>query len=469
MMTEQPQQRGRRPSFSAFWKKGKDTRKSRDITFVQERAPDRLQPPNHHQHDDGESPDDSAGSPDKQQLRNDKAKARRAQVRKAQIQHRQRKAEYVKQLELDVSHFRELISLTEIEADAIRIENEEIRVKLRGTTGRFMTAALTPGPQGQSQLTPIDDSSKAEQLLDPSLSLGLQPMKMEIDSDTHTPQSYYPADSSPLPQPGTGTTEMFADINIDDIAVSLRTDSSLGTPCFHISPMSGGSSATSPAMTEGETMLSPAQEHMAINFILALEHVCWNHFWLGDFPDHTHHGPNAMGHTLMASTYCMASAPESVFMGRKPDLIARACNGVKPTPPVVNFEWSTTGISLDSLHGLALSLNPGGAELTPVQAWFELSARYPVERLLEPAVVDSLKQEFNGVVKCLHYGAVIEREAFESVTNRRASEGLPPIQLAADADGPGLEQRQWTFEARAAQLSMFLLYQSGSSAAASLG
>ena len=61
----------------------------------------------------------------------DKHQLRRAQVRKAQTQHRQRKANYVKQLEIDVARIRELIAATQREAEALRQENESIRIQIQ--------------------------------------------------------------------------------------------------------------------------------------------------------------------------------------------------------------------------------------------------------------------------------------------------------------------------------------------------
>lgn len=77
-----------------------------------------------------------------------------------------------------------------------------------------------------------------------------------------------------------------------------------------------------------------------------------------------------------------------------------------------------SGLTLQSLHGLASSINPADLDLTPVQAWFELAARYPIDVLLRRDVEDRLKREFVGVVKCPHYGAAIERGAFESICAR---------------------------------------------------
>lgn len=115
----------------------------------------------------------------------------------------------------------------------------------------------------------------------------------------------------------------------------------------------------------------------------------------------------------------MARAPEPAFMERKLTADRLICDeALLRTSEPVNYQWTTSSITLDSLFGLATSLNPGDKELTPVQAWFELAGRYPLETLLEPQVLNELKTELNGVVKCLQFGAVMEREAFESVVGR---------------------------------------------------
>lgn len=61
----------------------------------------------------------------------DKAQLRRSQVRKAQIQHRQRKANYVKQLELDVARIRDLITDAQREAQRLKLENEAMKASVR--------------------------------------------------------------------------------------------------------------------------------------------------------------------------------------------------------------------------------------------------------------------------------------------------------------------------------------------------
>jgi hypothetical protein len=91
----------------------------------------------------------------------------------------------------------------------------------------------------------------------------------------------------------------------------------------------------------------------------------------------------------------------------------------KAAPQLSDASWTTSGLTLQALYSLAQHINPAAdQELTPVQAWFELAAIYPMELLLRADILDTLKKELDGVVKCVHYGATMERGAFESVVGR---------------------------------------------------
>lgn len=135
---------------------------------------------------------------------------------------------------------------------------------------------------------------------------------------------------------------------------------------------------------------------------------------MGDFHIHdpSHDSENEQGHALMATAYCMASAPENIYTDRA---AFEAKSKSKPKPIL---QWGASGITLESLYGLAASLNPGDLEVTPVQAWFELASRYHVDVLMGGNVLDTLQREFKGAVRCVMYGAVIERVAFESIIAR---------------------------------------------------
>jgi hypothetical protein len=139
----------------------------------------------------------------------------------------------------------------------------------------------------------------------------------------------------------------------------------------------------------------------------------------------------------MASSLCVADAPTSVYDSKKVfrRIPVAPFAGAKKRPAAESpkFSWEASnasasgGINLQSLLSLASNLNPSDLELTPVQAWFELAELYGAETVLAENVMEALKREFSGVVKCLHFGAVIERSAFESVVGRvLASPGLWP-------------------------------------------
>lgn len=113
----------------------------------------------------------------------------------------------------------------------------------------------------------------------------------------------------------------------------------------------------------------------------------------------------------MASAFCMAGAPESVYSERE-----GFRTSAKAPYPVL--QWNSNSFQLYELYDLAQSLHYDGTEVTPVQAWFELARRYPAELLLREDLQSRLQVELMGVVRCVHYGAVIETGAFESIISR---------------------------------------------------
>ncbi len=146
----------------------------------------------------------------------DRGQHRRAQVRRAQIQHRQRKANYAKQLETDVANLRELVTTTEAERRALRADNEAIRARLNSSLSPFGLPEL-PAPQEDR----------------PSL---------------------------------------FAHVNVDELAMAMEMDDVLSSPIYQItstaSPSSGAVSSPQ-CSSAGLPEPGPGQTQQAINFILA--------------------------------------------------------------------------------------------------------------------------------------------------------------------------------------------------------
>ncbi|CAK7223954.1 hypothetical protein SBRCBS47491_005382 [Sporothrix bragantina] len=310
----------------------------------------------------------------------------------------------------------------------------------------------------------------------------------------------------------TNPPSLFDGIDLDDISVSIVMDEAIGNPVYQIAsltpnaatlstsspdfadPLSPGSISTFPTTPispldpgfipnfhtdlaatplttstvagSGTNQLSAtayilpnltvAQTHQVVNFVLALEHVCWGH------AGHGYHEPDAeicadSGHALMATNLFLREAPEGIFSSIETsakDMTAFITNTDPANPEATaqhmqahqasqGLTWQAPDITLQTLYGLAVSLNPiSEMELAPVQAWFELAARYPLPILLRKDVLNALKREFVGVVRCLYFGAVMERVAFESVVQRV----VEPVMLAEEkamATGmPGLLTQQ---------------------------
>ncbi|KAI2467226.1 hypothetical protein F4781DRAFT_322377 [Annulohypoxylon bovei var. microspora] len=366
----------------------------------------------------------NSGNDEHQESDLSKGKARRAQVRKAQIQHRERKANYTKQLEMDVARLRDLIEQTERQSLTLRTENEAIR--------RRLNFASAPEPE----------------------------------FDFSFPQDMVPEYTVSL----------------------LASSESLATPLYQVQriPTPSSLSSHSPAVGEGVQefidvggvlgmMMSQAQVDHAINFILGLEHICWNHF----HPSYYAHGDydpegKENGHMLMASALALRSAPPGVWeqisaenerrqqappaAAPSPDALSTFLSPSSnappsattltswplPPPPSTSTSTSTSAAShshshghghqhhynpnfshptssttepaltLESLYHLASSLNPAsGPELAPVQAWFEIARLYGGAAVLDAPLMDRVRAALAPAVECLHFGAVIQRPAFE--------------------------------------------------------
>lgn len=199
-------------------------------------------------------------------LAKDKAQARRAQVRKAQIQHRQRKANYVKQLEMDVARIRETIEAAERDTRALLDENKAMRAQILQTAGAGSTAMPLSLNRGVELLRemPLPTELTSEVGVDmQSVSTGVVPGEQGGGAGRRSS--------------GTGVT------------VTLGFDEVMNAPTFYISsPVSPKGSQLplgplSPPQQESETEtgtspnddlpdLTPSQSQAAINFILA--YVC---------------------------------------------------------------------------------------------------------------------------------------------------------------------------------------------------
>ncbi|KAI0175879.1 hypothetical protein GGR52DRAFT_570858 [Hypoxylon sp. FL1284] len=422
-----------RPSFADYWRRTKEA--ARSITFVS----------NNREQDPGFGSDTQQRQQQQkqQQAADDSAEARkrrRAQVLGAQARHRRRKADYTRQLEMDVARLRDQIESAGRDGLALRAENEAMRRRLQQTRAPEPQLGYRRPGAGQPQLgyrrPGAGQPQPAEYTID--LLSGSEPF------DTHTPlfQVRRTAGTSSSPE-------------LDFGAVVGKGSSTA----------SAGDEASS---TRDASEMTEEETDRAINFILGLEHICWNHFW-PSYYTHDDYDPAAPdhGHALMASAIVVQHAPPEAWQQytaakeqfssaqRKQQqqqqqhhnhhhhqgapapapasTFPSAPANPTPTPnhPQVLASWpsqpSTTssaaaGLTLSYLRDLAAALNPAcdgkDGELAPVQAWFEMAARYGRRAVRDAAAVARLGAELAPAVGCPHFGAQIPRPVFEGALER---------------------------------------------------
>lgn len=180
----------------------------------------------------GEEQDESSAH----QTPQDKANARRPQVRKAQIEHRQRKANYVKQLEMDVARIRDMIAASQTDIRSLQAENDAIRSQL--------AAEAVPPPQS---ILPNQEAAAPE--LPEAVDMSLDPMQLDnLDGVILT----------------LGLDEV---MNLPVYQITSEPTSSLYPPDTYSDPSGASESPGLPYCPFGN--LNPEQTQQAINFILA--------------------------------------------------------------------------------------------------------------------------------------------------------------------------------------------------------
>ena len=138
----------------------------------------------------------------------DKAQLRRTQVRKAQIQHRQRKANYVKQLEQDVAGLRDAITTEQHEVDTLRGENDVMRSHVHHTMGGVHDpySSMTMGHDLPTSMPPYSSDPSGSQNLD---YYSMNPSYYQSASP-ESGQDYYsraPSTLAPLPDMSSDPTQ----------------------------------------------------------------------------------------------------------------------------------------------------------------------------------------------------------------------------------------------------------------------
>ncbi|KAI2614685.1 uncharacterized protein GGS25DRAFT_527708 [Hypoxylon fragiforme] len=413
--------RSSRPSFTDYWRRTKEAATKR-ITFVANNLEQLTGPSN--RENGPQQPDSTTQA---------KAQVRRGQVRKAHIQHRQRKTNYTRQLEMDVTKLRDMIDRTERERLALKSENEAIRRRFLIRADSLPTSSMFPSSSTASNsLTSLRPA--------PGYTISLFGSSEMLDTPS------FQVRRTPTP---TSFSRHSGDL-------SMRESSTTISPF----PRANSSHHTDPAK------LSEAQNDYAVNFILALEHVCWDHFDQHHYA-HQAYNPEAAehGHALTATSIALQTAPPGVWEqlsaakarrsshqhhhhhhhqpSSSSSFASSSSSSSKPLPPLPLYQhsppnsphhgpplasWETPpphlggagpNLTLASLRALASSSSSSSsaltppAELPPVQAWFEIVSR--CGGAVDPRRLDRAREALAREARCFGFGAVVRREVFEGV------------------------------------------------------
>ncbi|TGO55224.1 hypothetical protein BCON_0095g00380 [Botryotinia convoluta] len=354
---------------------------------------------------------------------------RRAQVRRAQIEHRQRKQNYVKHLEEDVIRLRGMIATTEDESSALMKENRAIESTLSASGIANLSSLKSqnrgppagnpinmPLPQGYDSLRGLTTSDSTQEIR-PTI------RTVDYESENDRLSSYISdmltQDSDPL----TGYFSEIHDVPYSGTSsgshINIQFDEFLNASCLHLSEPSDSSTKEHWAIDlskplpplPGQVSVpanavqkpSPDISLVAINFILALEHPCRTHFHhIQDTPPPFDPAGDPSGHELMASTHIFAQAPLEAF-----------------NESTSEVSWLSSSVSLAQLYAMSQSLPVSDFEITPVQAWFMIAEKYHngIEKVVGTKTMNNLKRGLGSLSRCFQFGAVMDVDSFWEVVD----------------------------------------------------
>ncbi|KAL8950155.1 MAG: hypothetical protein Q9222_003783 [Ikaeria aurantiellina] len=334
--------RPRRERNDSLWKRARRTLGTNSLTFLQpQNKPSTAASKN----DDGSASGAGKTTPGK----------RREQVRHAQRTHRQRTQNYIKTLESEV------VRLRGSEGDLLQQNHKlENQVSILRTALILADVPLPAGFEGSPQLAqpqslasdmPSTVSYKRDDLNHQRLHIDWAKPAQGPGTNSHFPtgirqdsRDWNPVDPKPLP--------------------NLPQDLSL-------SPLDFNSTYDNPLPGMASKKLDTAE--VAVDFVLALEHICMSH--LPHPADPPSEDPS--NHALMMSTAIVSRAPN---------------------PPQVNASWTANGAMIKELLNLSSAINLEG-EITPVEAWHRLR-QHPGFSRLDRNAIDRIKADLSASVRC---------------------------------------------------------------------
>ncbi|TEY53292.1 hypothetical protein BOTCAL_0249g00030 [Botryotinia calthae] len=385
-MTDEPQD----ASFTSFWHRSVDKISSQKVKFMPNIT--RLK------NSKDEDSETKSGTAQKQH--------RRAQVRRAQIEHRQRKENYVKHLEEDVIRLRGMITSTENEGSALMKENRAIESILSASGIKLLSSLHSRDrgspPNKPTDMPPLQEFVSLGDLTTSNSTQGTKSTIRTVDCESENDRlSSYISDML-ITQNSDPPTNYFSDLHDVPYSstthgshINIRFDEFLNASCLQLSE-SSDSSTKKHGATDLSKPLPPLPGQV-------LEHPCRTHFHhIPDTPLPFDPTGDPSGHELMASTHIFAQAPPEAF-----------------NESTSEVSWFSSSISLAQLYAMSQSLPVSDFEITPVQAWFMIAEKYrnDLETVVGKRNMNGLKRGLGGLSRCYQFGAVMDVESFWEVVD----------------------------------------------------
>ncbi|KFY68842.1 hypothetical protein V496_00750 [Pseudogymnoascus sp. VKM F-4515 (FW-2607)] len=276
---------------------------------------------------------------------------RRQQVKRAQMNHRHKKENYVFALEEEVKRLRQLVAQHQSLGD---IQSE--KQPLRETLVAHEIAAPRPNVEHtpSAGLVSVPDFVQISLLAGPGPGQHLEP---SMPSSIQGPSTF------PFPPPG----------KVHIVPTSALADLGYGSNEALVSRTRTGEGASDVNLE-------------AFDFVMRLEQSCFAHV-------HTQDGSlEAPGHALSLQSASMAYAPPHCAPGTS---------------------WNVPVGEMQQLLDLSAML-PLTGELTPIQAWSHLMSHAGSSRLTRETLL-KMTMRLSQEVRCYGFGAVIEEKVFRTV------------------------------------------------------
>ncbi|CAL8579393.1 hypothetical protein XPA_005142 [Xanthoria parietina] len=299
---------------------------------------------------------------------------RREQVRHAQRTHRQRTQNYIKTLE------EEVVRLRGSEGD-LKSENKKLssQVDILRTALVLADVPLPAGFEGspQSAQLPSIDSEFPASISFRTDSSNHQRLHVDWPTPSHSQPAPAPAPQAPTEGLAPSDFHGHEDWIPQDKPLPILPNDTF------MSSLDFDSTYENPPPQMAPTILDTHE--VAVDFVLALEHVCMGHI------PHPANPPSEepTNHALLMSTALVAKGS---------------------APPQLNSSWNANGSMIKGLLNLASAINLQG-EITPVEAWHRLR-QYPGFSSLDKWSFELIKAKLSASVQCREFGAVLDEEVF---------------------------------------------------------